>query len=35
VILSHEARLVKVRARDLIPDAYRHLEPDDPTASAR
>ena len=26
VILSHESRVVKVRARDLIPDAYRHFE---------
>lgn len=26
VILTHESRVVKVRARDLIPDAYGHFE---------
>lgn len=30
VILLHEAQLVKARARDLIPDAYRHMESDEP-----
>lgn len=30
VILSHQSRVVKVKARDLMPDAYEHLERDAP-----
>ena len=26
VILTHQSRVVKIRARDLIPDAYRHFD---------
>jgi len=35
VILSHGSRVVKARARDLLPDAYRHFEPDSPDTGSR
>ena len=35
VILMHGSRVVKVRARDLLPDAYRHFEPEAPPTGPR
>lgn len=34
VILPHQSRVVKVRARSLLPDAYRHLEQEPPPGKA-
>ena len=31
VILSHDGKIMKVRARNLIPDPYRAFEPEHPT----
>ena len=35
VILSHESRVVKVKARALLPDAYRHFEQLPPSTGSR